>query len=88
MANLTTNPIPQPLKERALQAPGLFACACQVSEQWIDIGILIVDSEAFEEVSGKPVLLYSIDDETRCYPVQLPQFYAFINSKIRLNRIL
>jgi hypothetical protein len=87
MANPTTSLTPQH-KERALQAPGLFACACEVSEQWIDIGVLILDSEAFEELSGRPATLYSIDDESRSYPVQLPPFYAFVNSKIRVNRIL
>jgi hypothetical protein len=75
----------KPLTLRALQAPGVFACQCEIYPDTIAVGILIVDAEVFEARSGAAVTLFNPEGQ-ESYAVQLPRLNAFATTQLSLPR--
>lgn len=72
------------LHDRALSSLGCYAVDCQISDAEIECGCLMVERDSFEDVSGRAIALYSIDDESTSYRVQLPRLTAYVTTRITL----
>jgi hypothetical protein len=63
----------------------LFAAYCRVSAHCIEVGALLVEPDAFEEVSGANLTLYDIDSQAS-FPVKVPVLTAFCTTQMELKR--
>lgn len=73
---------------KGLQARGVFAVHCQISDEAIDVGILVIDGEEFERIASSSLLtLFSTEDSSVSYRARLPKLRALTTTKITLERV-